>query len=133
MANYHPDTSGLVNFKTGYDSRREGNGRKPRASLDQALIKVLEKKPKDLFKLVGHECPPQYQDCDSVLEAMLAYAATMSLGATKGTRNAIPASHFLLDRLYGRPRQTIEVYQPEYTREEIEAMSDAELDRLENN
>ena len=130
MANQHPNMTGLVSFKEGYDERREGNGRKPRAhSLEAAIAKILEKPIKDFFKLVGLECPRQYDQCDSVLDAILLNQSAIAVGSLKGNKqNAV---NLLFDRCYGKASQSIEI-KSTLTQKDLDAMTDEELRKVAN-
>ncbi|MCK5601631.1 hypothetical protein KAR91_07180 [Candidatus Pacearchaeota archaeon] len=124
----------LVPFKKGYDPKR-GNlkgmaGRKPKppCSIEKLISKVLiAKSPKKFYKDAGYECPKQYRECDTLLEAIFLNQAATALGAKKG--NTLGAANLLLDRLYGKAAQHIKL-SSDITEQKLEEMSDEDLKKI---
>lgn len=116
-------------FKKGYDPRRglHGGRKKKSPALHEVLREILEMDIKKFFKMAGYQCPKQYEECPNVLAAIFIYQSATALGAKKG--NSLGAANFLLDRLYGRAAQRIEI-SSSLTEKDLDLMSDEELKKV---
>lgn len=90
MAKQGGNPQNLVNFKQGFDKRRIGNGRKPKLpEVDVILAEVLGEEKNDISA------------AKAVLMALL----------SKATKGDVRAAEVLLDRAYGKAKQTLDVKQ----------------------
>ena len=107
MPNPHPKTDHLTPFKKGKDPRREGNGPKPKLpALDELMAKVMG--------VMG----------ESGLTAMEGILKAQRAKAEKGDTKS---AELLLDRAYGKPKQSTEISNPDGSLNNLSHLTTQEL------